>query len=171
MTFRKKNILLLAGTLVFLILSWNLAIGETFKVRSQVVQSEASLANVEKAPQQIAELKFELDKIQGNSQTLYSGILPMREALLSEITDLAYKYNAQLRSFPEYFIQEKENFELTTSPVVLEGDFKNLLKLMNELEEKNTAGKVSSAQFKIKKSLGRKDRKLFLTLYIQSINI
>jgi hypothetical protein len=171
MTFKKKNIILLMGALLLLLLSWNLAISETVNLRTKVSQAEVSLFSVERAPQEIANLKYELGKIQGNTKMLYSGILPMREALLSEITELAYKYDSQLRGFPEFFIQEKEDFELTTSPVVLEGKFENLLKLMNDFEERNSTGKISSAHFEVKRSLRKRDRKLFLTLYIQSINI
>ena len=139
-------------------------------MKSSIAQIEQDLLDVDKAPLQIAKLEGELNRIQGNSKMLYSSVLSMRENLLSELVQLTTKHEVNLKSFPEYYIQQKENFELTTSPIVLEGSFKNLLKLMDEFEQKNTSGKVSSAHFKVEESRRTGKRTLFLTLYIQSIN-
>lgn len=171
MSFKKKNILLVVGALLLLILSWNLAIYETVELKNNISGVEQELQGVERAPIQIAKLEAELNQIQGNSKMLYSSVLTMRENLLAELDELTKKHSVNLKSFPEYYIQQKENFELTTSPIVLEGSFKNLLKLMDEFEKKNTSGKVSSAHFKIEESRRTGKRTLFLTLYIQSINV
>ncbi len=171
MTFRKKNIILIIGAVLLILLSWNLAIKETLGLKSKIENLQQKLTMVEQAPKQIARLENELNQIQGNSKLLYSSVLTMRESLLSEITELSIKHNVKLKSFPEYFIQEKENFELTTSPIVLEGNYKELLSLMHEFEKENTSGKISSSHFKIEESRRTGKRTLFLTLYIQSINV
>ncbi len=171
MSFRKKNIILLSGTVLFLILSWNLAFKETVELSRNIERIETELTNAAKAPEEIVQLESELSLMQGNTKMLYSSVLDMRESLLAEMSQLTNKYNVSLKSFPEYYIQEKENFELTTSPIVLQGSFKNLLMLMDEFEKNNTSGKVSSAHFIIKESLRTRKRSLYLTLYIQSINV
>ncbi|MBL4707493.1 MAG: hypothetical protein JKY48_03525 [Flavobacteriales bacterium] len=132
---------------------------------------ENQLINIERAPKEIAKLESELKQLQGSTKMLYSSVLDMRESLLYEISELSSKYNVSLKSFPEYYIQDKENFELTTSPIVLQGTFKNLVMLMDEFEKMNTSGKVSSAYFNIEESPRTKKRSLSLTLYIQSINV
>jgi len=171
MTYKKKNIILLVGFILLLILSWNLAMVETFNLKNQIQMVNKELRSAENAPLQIAQLNRELNQIQGNSKLLYSSVLQMREALLSELVQLTSKHRVNLKSFPEYFIQEKEDFELTTSPIILEGSFKNLLQLMDEFEKSNTSGKVSSALFRVEESRRSGKRTLYLTLYIQSINV
>lgn len=171
MSYKKKNIILWVSTLLFFILSWNLAFQETIELSQNIERIENQLSNVDRAPREIAKLESELKQMQGSTKMLYSSVLEMRESLLSEISELSSKYDVSLKSFPEYYIQDKESFELTTSPIVLQGEFKDLIQLMDEFERMNTSGKVSSAYFNIEESPRTRKRSLFLTLYIQSINV
>ena len=171
MTYKKRNIILLASVLILLYLSWNLAIGETVKLADQVSQIETDLKNLENAPNEIARLESELSQVKGKTDKLYSSVLDMRKSLLSEISDLANQYQLTLKSFPDYYLQQKEGIELTTSPIVLSGNFKGMVQLINEFENKNISGKISSTLFEIKESPRTKKRTLYLTLYVQSINL
>jgi len=171
MSFKKKNIILLIMTLLFCILSWKLAFKETYNLYQNIEIIENDLKNAESAPEKILKLETELNLMNGNTIMLYSSVLEMRESLLAEISHLTSKYNVKFNSFPEYYIQEKENFELTTSPIVLQGSFRNLLLLLAEFEKNNTSGKISSTNFRIEESPRNGKRSLYLTLYIQSINV
>ncbi len=170
MSYRNKNRVLLVSALVFLLLSWKLAIQETVILSDSLAKTEAELKKMENAPQLISELELELRTIKKQSQRLYSGVLEMREGLYSEISMLAEKHKLSLNRFPNYYAQEKEGIELTTSLLVLSGDFKNMVRLIDEFEKANTSGKISSTYFEVDQSPRTKKRNLYLTLYIQSIN-
>lgn len=171
MTYKKRNIILFGLTLLFFFLSWSLAISETFMLSNQIDTYNHELEVIKNAPIQIAKIESELAQLEGESQVLYSGVLDFREGLLRELTSLCSEYNVKLLSFPEYLMQSQQDIELATSIVLLKGDFKNLIKLLYEFETNTSIGKISSADFYVKESRTTKKRDLYLTLYIQSINI
>lgn len=170
MTYKKKNIVLLISFVVFLYLSWTLAIQETVELSTALEKTKTELKKIENAPTLIAQLEGELSRVRDQSQRLYSGVLEMREGLYSEISMLAQKHQLSLNRFPNYYSQEKEGIELTTSLLVLSGDFKKMVQLVEEFEKANTSGKISSTLFEVDESPRNKKRSLYLTLYIQSIN-
>lgn len=171
MSYKKKNIILLCGSIILLFLSYQLAFKETFAILKKNENLQTQLVDIDNAPKEIKKLENELNLVEGNSKILYSGVLQFRENLLSEMTQLSAKYNINIISFPEYFLDEKAEFALTTSPIILEGEFKNLHQLIDNFERNKSSGKISAANFKLEKMHRSKKKKLLLTLYIQSINI
>ena len=163
--------ILIGSFLIFLWLSWNLALKETFILAGEIGQIRTDLKALEDAPNKIRLLEGKLKKVEGKTKQLHSGVLEMRKALLSEVSDLANKYQLSLKNFPDYFSQQKEGIELTTSSLVLSGDFKQMVQFIDEFERMKISGKISSASFKIDESPRTKKRSLYLTLYVQSINL
>ena len=171
MNYKKKNIILAISFCVFLWLSWKLAIGETVELAEELNHLDENLKSLEDAPEKIRLMEAKLEQVEGKTKKLYSGVLEMRKELLAEVTKLSLEYNLSLKKFPDYYSQEKEGIELTTSPIVLSGDFKKMVRFIHEFEQKNVSGKISSTLFKINESPRNKVRTLYLTLYIQSINL
>jgi predicted nuclease with TOPRIM domain len=169
-SFKKKNIILLITAVFSLYLSWTLAIHETVELSSSTAEMEQRLEAAKEAPNEIKRLELELDKVKGKTRKLYSGVQDLRKLLLSEVTALADLYELTLKSFPEHFMQQKEGMELSTSPVVLSGAYKDMLQMIYEFEQNEIAGKISSVVFEIEESPRTRNRKLFMTLYVQSIN-
>ena len=171
MTYKRKNIILLSVFVLFLYVSWEVAIKETFIVTDNLSKVEEELKKIENAPIEISRLEGQLGQFKSKSQKLYSGVLEMRKGLLSEVSALANKYDLSLKSFPDYYLQQKEGIELTTSLLVLSGEFNNMVKLISDFEQTNKAGKISSTLFEVEQSPRSKKRELYLTLYVQSINL
>lgn len=171
MSYRKKNIILIIGVLVLFWLSWNLALVETIELEEKVSHMELELESIKNAPEEINRLKMEIDKVNHQSEKLHLSIMEMRKNLLLQVSTLADKYSLSLNSFPDYYVQSVENIELTTSPVVLSGEFKGMIQLIYDFEKNTKVGKISSASFEIKVSPRTKKRTLSLTLYVQSINL
>jgi len=169
-SYKRRNIVLSIVVLLFCWISWNIAIQETVLLKKDLNQARTTLDQVKDAPLRIKILEKKLEQVKGSSNRFYSGILEMRQALLSEVTLLIEKYDLSLKRFPDYFLHENEGIELTTSPIVLTGAFLDMLRFIDEFEKKNFNGKISATTFEIEESPRTKKRTLYLTIYVQSIN-
>ncbi|MAC94570.1 MAG: hypothetical protein CMC96_03615 [Flavobacteriales bacterium] len=171
MSYKKKNYLLLLGSLFLFWISWELAIAETVSLVEKSKNLESQLSKVSNAPEEIAMLENRLKMIHGESQKYQLGKNEMRNRLLSKVVDLSNEHKLSLKHFPDQFVQNEQEVQLATSKIMIEGEFKNMLKLIYAYENsEEMPGKVSSAVFQVQKERWKNKRSLQLILFVQSIN-
>ena len=90
---------------------------------------------------------------------------------MDAVSTFCQKNNLILKEFPKTSHEEQQDFTMETNVVVVEGNYKDLVRLVYELENINKAGKVISVSFN--SSIDNKLKKVILsaTLYLQNICI
>ncbi len=137
-------------------------IKEYFRLKKALSESEYSRKN-------IAELKTELAHYNNKlGYTTQSGI-SNQSRLLGFITEFCNNRKVRISLIPQGNVQEKNGYSVETNPVQLEGDFKQIVELIYQIEQVQKLAKVASADFETKEDWILKTRRLTATIYFQNI--
>lgn len=152
MTNKTKNIGLLLGFFIVLILCYRLAIAKTFALKNEynnLKQQELLFTNT---PKQLSLLKQKqkyydsiLNKYQLNGSSL-------QNSLLKTINEFAVNNNLKVKGFLEPHIIKQNDLTIKTYRFTLEGDFNAILKLTHKLEQRTKFGEVINLHFEKKKN-------------------
>lgn len=169
LSYKRKNILLLAGSVMFGLIVYFYAFERTIGLIKECTQLEEQLRQAENAPQKLAELKRKLNSIEsdlgGNGN--FGG--DIQQALLEKISRYCNENNIALREFPQPVVSQEQDYIIETNIVVIEGSFLKLLKLVYQLEQVQRTGKVAAVHFLAKEDLRTKRQMLTASLYLQNI--
>ncbi len=169
LTYKKKNKLLLVGTLVAIYLIYVFAIRKTLDVFQEYKNLQSKIELVKNAPVMAAQLEKQLLQIDSKIGSDNSSGLKTEQALLEIVSNYCKSSNAVLREFPASTVFEQGNLSVETNKFVVEGDFATILQLVYLLEQKNKMGKVASVRYQYKKDMITRDMALTATVYLQKI--
>jgi len=152
MSSKSKNILLLVGFVLALVLSYKLAISNTIKLRKEknaLLQQELLFNDT---PRQLTHLKQKqqyydslLTKYQLNGSSIQNN-------LLQTINNFAAESNLKVIGFLEPHILNQNNLIIKTYQFSLEGDFNKILELLHKLEQQTKFGEIINLHFAKKKN-------------------
>ena len=169
LTYKKKNRLLAAGALVFIMLAYLLAFKKTIVLYSQCSDLKQQMQLASDAPQKAVLLEKQLKDIENLLGDQSSTGVDNQQLLLELITNYCEKENITLREFPKPLITSEKDYSIETNIFVVEGNFIKLLNLIYVLEQKRKVGKVASVHFQSKKNYKTKRLALTATIYLQNI--
>ncbi len=169
LTYRRKNLLIFIGFLLFMVLGYFLSFSKTIQLYNENEVLENNLAEASVAPSIILKSKEELRVLDQYLRAYAFDSLINQELLLAEVSDFCMKNNLIIYSFPHHTSQEKKNFVIHTNVIEAKGSYKNLLNLVYYLEQEIKIGRISSVKFE--RFLEKKTKKAYLTvkIYVQSI--
>lgn len=171
LTYKTKIIYLGIAFVLFLILSFKLAINKTWNLKSQCTEIENHMDQLKTAPQQIAFIKSKLDAIDskvGNKKIDQTNF----EALIIEhVSTFCKNNNLVLKDYPGIHQYKQQDYLTETCKITVEGGFIKLLKLANDIERNFSYGKVSSLNFYLQKNFSTKKNELLLEIYVQNIKM
>ncbi|MCG8391456.1 MAG: hypothetical protein MI745_00070 [Pseudomonadales bacterium] len=163
-----RNILLLTVlTPIIFILVWILTISKTINLSKENKQVEKKLEKLESAPQQVSSLEqqlTQLDQLIGSASKDIGGDKIFR-TLTEEISK---KSSIKIIDFPFQSVFENNNYVVNTYMITLQGAFFDLLKILNLSEQDKRIGKIVSVEYKVKKDLKTKQKRLTMVLYVQT---
>jgi type II secretory pathway component PulM len=169
LSYRQKNKWLLGGALGFLLIVYLLAIRGTLEQYEQGGQLQEKLGEAENAPRQIAQLERKLAYWDQLASSLNDSSANVQKALFTNVSRACNSHQVSLRSLEFLSSEEKENHQIDTYQVVIEGAYPALLSAVYELENKLGNGILSSLAFEMEKDRYTKKDYLVAKLYIQSI--
>ncbi|HIA11325.1 MAG TPA: hypothetical protein EYN69_04525 [Flavobacteriales bacterium] len=169
LTYKKKNIILTVTAVIFLFLSYELAFEKTMAVNNSCSELEKQLELAVNAPGQIALLQSKLQSIERviGSQT-DSGIDPQQQ-LLEFVSNYCESEKITLVEFPKPLSHAADDYSIETNIFIVKGNFVKILKLVYELEQSQSVGKIVSVDYKSKKNLRTKRLELKATIFLQNI--
>lgn len=159
----------MAGIILLLLLSYNLAIKKTIVLYSDCQEMNIKLDKIGEAPKKINTLK---EKIAQYDELISKGDTSgndLRQTLLEKTGDFCALNNITLKEFPASVSSKKNDYLIETNTIVLEGAFAGIVKFIYLLEQKTKIGKVVSVDFTSKFDLSAKKNKLLGKIYIQNI--
>ncbi len=108
----------------------------------------------------------ELDKLIIN-KSFHAG--QVQQLLMEQIEHLKKEYRVKITKMPAPHQYKQGNYIVLTEVFELEGTYKELLGLINELESKFDHANLSSVNFKLKRDFNQNKNKLYATVYFQNI--
>lgn len=152
MTNKQKNIGLLIGFVLILILSYQLAITKTLEQKNEYenLKQEALLFN--NAPKQLSLLKQKERYYDSLLVTYQLDGSSIQNNLLAAINDYANKNNLTVVSFLEPHMVTKNELDIKTYDFTLEGNYNSIIGLIYTLEQKTKFGEVINLHFEKKKN-------------------
>ena len=152
MTNKTKNILLLLGFVVALVLCYQLAFSKTMALKANYTDLKHQEVLFENTPKQWSLLKQKqqyydsiLNKYQRNGTSLQNN-------LLQTITSFAESHKLKVSSFLEPHVYDQNDIKIKTYQFTLEGNYNAILKLMHKLEQETKFGEIINIHFEKKKN-------------------
>lgn len=169
LTYKKKLLYLIGGGIAFLFIVYLGTLSKTIDLFKENKEIKEKIAAAEGAELSVIELQARLQTLDKYISLYVSDSLANQQIILETISDLCKKHNIILKNFPKAGISPENGFSIETNIIEAEGNFVNLLHLIDELEQRNRAGRVSSINFKTYNDNKSKRLILSLVIYLQSI--
>lgn len=152
MTSKNKNIALLIGFLLVIILCYQFAISKTIAQKKAFNALEKENTLFGDTPKQMSLLKQKqkyydslLTKYQINGSSLQNN-------LLKTINTFADNSGLKVVSFLEPHIMNQNDLKTNTYKFTLQGDYNAILKLIHKLEQETKFGEITNLHFEKKKN-------------------
>ncbi len=152
MNLKTKNILLIIGFLLMLVLCYQLAFSKTLTLKKEFRTLKQEVELLESIPKQLSLLK--------QKERYYDSVLTkyqlkgssLQNSLLKTINTFSKNHNLKVIGFLEPHIINQNNLTIKTYQFTLEGDFNNILKLTYQLEQQTKFGEIINLHFEKKKN-------------------
>lgn len=164
-SYKQRLLALLLGSIAFAFIAWWLSFGKSYQAYQDHRKMQRELAAAQNVDQEIAHYQKKLaafnqdSSMQGFSQT----------RLFEILTDWTEQHRLNVVNMPEAIIVEEAGYQVFLNPIIIKGNFVDLVQLIYALEQEYRLGQVLNTDFKIEKN--RESRKLELLAYIQLQNI
>ncbi len=169
MTYQRKTLLLLGGIFVAGIFFYKVTIKKTFALSKQKTELLNQIKMAENAEEELIHVRTQLAHVEqliGKSNMEGDKI---QQELLNRINAFCKENKCRVSEVKKTHTATESNFEIITNIFDLEGDFKTLLTLVNELERNFDEGRLASLVFHKEKNRITRKEKLYMTFYIQNI--
>jgi hypothetical protein len=169
MSYVLKYRLVLAFSFLLVVSAYLLAVKKTAQEIRMYKNAKLSIQAIEQAPVLLKEYQKELTQLKtliGEHSGDYKKVDGVFFGLLSQ---LAEKYKVQIASVEKPIEAKYEHYKIKTYPVTLQGEFVQVLAMVEELESDSRLGKLVSLGFSVKKSKNSK-KVLISTLYYKIVS-
>ncbi len=169
MTQRNKNILLILGFALLLILSYRMAFSKTLASRNQVRALEeetttfgnlSGLSATLNAREHFADSILQKNNIKSNS---------IQNNLLDVLNASAEERNFVISEFNEPHIYTENGVSVTSYRFTLKGAFNDMQQVLFDLEQRYNYGKVVHVNFNRKRDYRKRKDYLLCTVILESI--
>jgi hypothetical protein len=156
-------LILLAGLLVY----W-MAIGNTVELASQVKELELKASRLSDAPLQIQMLKRRLQEMESRIGN-HSGTISQEE-IFRKLSAYCRQNGLVIREFPVPHKVISDDYRVDTYRTGVEGNYRQLLRLVYHLEQQTYLGKMAGLKFELKKDRRTREEYLVLNVFLQTVN-
>ena len=168
-SYKNKNKLLIAGSVLFGILAYFMSFGKTLDLYMQNKDLDKKAALSQNAPEEIKNLKKQLGVYEAKMRKFGQDSLSKDEYRLNILTQLCKENNVVMVSLPESFFQKEATESIETQEIKLRGTFIDLLKLVYTIEYKTSLGMLASVKFATEEDRKVRIQYLYSYLYIQNL--
>ncbi len=163
-TYRQRNLFLLGVGIFSLLLIYLLSIRRTVGLYQTYRANQAAIERAASAPGEIARLEAQVGALQQNGLKVYD-----QENLLVEVTRFCRSHDLLITTFPSSDRVVENSYPIITNTLEVQGAYKDMVRLVHLLEQKERLGSVSSLKFYTQKD--RISKKTYLRLSIVLRNL
>ena len=168
LSYKQKNKVLLGGFALVLVLAGLTSFGNTFGLylENQALKDKLEIAR--DAPEQIGNFKSQLTQLQQTISYLEESA-DLRKELLNNVGKASTEMKVLFKEFKPSTFFVSDDIYVETHEIVLEGDYKSLLKVIYQVEQTLKIGKLTSVRFFKEKDRSTRKVKLACSISIQSL--
>jgi len=170
LSYRQKNMLLLALSVVVGFVAWSIAIAPTAELASACGELEAQAAQAGMASEQKRTMEKELAQLNAVIGQSEGQETEVQQRLLETVTSYCKDRNTSLERFLEPHQFQETEYLVSTNTVTVQGDFVQLLELVHQLEQEFGAARLAAVDYHTKKNQRTRKTYLYATLYLQNIH-
>lgn len=170
LSWKQKNRLLFIGFLLLCWIIYGFAVSNTLQAKSECERLQLQLDSATGAPERLASLRAKLEQlnvISGTSETAQSDST-VHEELLNLVSEYCGEHALVLREFLLPVEYEQEDWHVETHPFTVEGNFREIVLLLEYLR-KQVPGKPVSADIHTRTDPKLKVTSLLVTIYVQHL--
>jgi len=156
-----------AALLIGLWLCWQLAIKKTYLEWAECRTLQLQMSQAKTLPSTIDSLRKLMAKTDRQIGANTSPSSNRREQAFAIAGQLCAQYHLKLCNVEGPFLNRNNDMTLYTNTFTVEGDFKNILLTVQQIEKKKEAGTMASLRYYVKENLLTHERNLYADIYIQ----
>lgn len=169
MKIDKKNKMLFAGIAVLLFASYQFSINKTIQLGKESERLNAEVEKFKDIPNKLAILgqkNVHYDSILGKMDLVDTSI---QNNLLRTINQEATKTHTKVMEFKQPHLYQMGENSLLTYSFNLNGDYKNILRVVHTIEQKGNFGEIVHVDFQKKKDYRTNKYSLGATVFVQQV--
>lgn len=168
LSYKQKNKILLSGFVLALILASVTSFSKTVNLFFDNQTLKDKLKMAEAAPKKIGNIKTQLTKLQETISYLDESA-DLRKELLDNVGKTSKEMKVLFKEFKPSSFFVSDDIYVETHEIILEGDYKSLLKVIYEVEQTLKMGKLTSVRFSKEKDRATRKMRLACIINIQSL--
>ena len=157
--------------MIFAVVAYVTAINNTIKLYQENSSLSLKIKKAENAPKGIAEMRKSLEGLNNKLSHYLIDTTKEQEHTLEVVSEFCTKKQLVVKELPQRKISKEKDFTIITSALKIEGNYTNLLKLLNELEYSQKLGRLSSVTWKSYVDTKTKRTILYMVIYLQNITV
>ena len=166
---KKKVVYTSLITVLILIVSYQFSFKKTILLFNEYKLMLDERSNAHNLPDKLLKLQNELDNIAGTIESSNGEVSNKRNLIINMVSNFCDSNSLIVSELTPSLIKVENTFTIETNTIVTEGSFTNLVKLLNNLEQEKSFGKVISVRFATYLNRKTKKKNLFSEIYIQNI--
>lgn len=159
-TYKRKNLVFLIGVVMILVVGYLFSIRKTLDIKEHNERLQRSIVNSDQLYRKVAMLKQ--DKLKVDSLLQHLDLQGGDQLLLRQLTRLT---KANLTPMVEYTEVQKRDTKEKFNLFRFSGAYRDLLKLLQEVEQRRLGGGLVSVRFDAETNRRTRETKLYLALY------
>lgn len=165
-TYKQKTIAVGIGSLLFLIIAYQLAFKKTFTEINKYSTTQDKLANVDVLKKQVTEYQSLLASFNDNKPTN----LPLSQGNLYELISKFCDENGLIiEQMPEVKVYDNQAFLIEQHNFIFKGEYREMLRLLYAIEQEWRIAKVVSSRFYLEKNRENRQEELKAEFHLQNI--
>lgn len=169
LTYQQKLRTLIAGSIVMLIFCYQYGFKNTWNIYSEYQQNKTRTEQVNNYLSTVPYLKTEEEVVNDIIKKNFADTINSDRLTLAFITSFCKTNNLLLTDYQPMQIVENNNFDIATRQIAVEGSYIYLLKLLFEIENVQSYGRLCSVLFKGTEDISTGNVILKCTFYLQNL--
>lgn len=157
------------GALAIILLTWRLAFSKTWELYQQNRHLNQQIELSQHAPQGYQQLQKEL-MLMNEQIRRYNSTRSNQEQLVGFVSHFANENGLKVIEIPKVNIDKEKGFTIETNTVKVQGGYKDIVKLVYQLEQKEHLCHVVGSDYQRVQNMRSHQQYLVATLYLQNIN-
>ncbi|MBN1462686.1 MAG: hypothetical protein JXQ69_09380 [Paludibacteraceae bacterium] len=169
LTIKVRFYIFLAGILLAILLSYQLAIKKTIVLSAENKEQTLQLDSIKQGAFQINQIKAKLNELRGQIGSQASSNMDVHQEILNTCSKFCAENNLLVREYPDKELIEVGSSKLEINKIIVEGSFHKSLQLVHLCENDKRLGRVVSVQFVKQKDVYAQKEKLLTSIYLQNM--
>ena len=166
---KKRQILIVLGFILILVICYKLAIARTLDYRANYKNLQKEAILFENTPKQLSVLRQKETYLDSILKTYRLGDTSIQNSLLTTINTMADTTGVKVVSFNEPHLVQQGELSVKTYGFTLEGNYVDIVNIIYELEQKHRFGEIINLHFDKLKDYRRNKDYLQATVLLKSL--